>query len=125
MLMNGDFVLKRALDFARRVRRAGGTVKEQIARVWTLAYGRPVTEDELQTAAALMSSQTAYFEEVERRRRAEEEKAEKEKAEKAGGEAEKNNKKDKKKPQRPEPELLALRSLCQALLSSNEFLYVD
>jgi hypothetical protein len=67
-----------------------------IARAWQLAYARNPTREELQSACEFMTNQLTYL---------------------------------RQHPQHTvagrSPEIQALANLCQALLSSNEFLYVD
>ena len=67
----------------------------QVARAWELAYSRPATSVELRAALEFLVRQVVYLQ--------------KEGTEEA----------------RKDPQLHALTNLCQVLLSSNEFLYVD
>jgi hypothetical protein len=93
MLMNSDFLLAQAGHFAARLtKEAPGDLPRQIARGWELAYGRPVTPQELGMALGFVRKQ--------------------QEAQRAAAGVEK-------------ADLLALTNLCQQLLSSNEFLYVD
>lgn len=103
-LMNSEFVTARAEDFARRVRREGGTNPgEQVRRAWQLALTRPPEDTEVSEALEFLEEQTRHFTEHPVLVRDEAQK--------------KNVPRD--------AEELALASLCQLLLSSNEFLYVD
>ena len=77
VVMNGDFHLAQAKNFAKRVR-AAGDVDAQIVRAFARAYCRPPTEEELRRSRSFL-----------------------------------------------EGEGVTLDLLCHALLSSNEFLYVD
>ena len=77
VVMNGDFHLAQAKNFAKQVR-AAGDVDAQIVRVFARAYCRPPTEEELRRSRSFL-----------------------------------------------EGEGVTLDLLCHALLSSNEFLYVD
>jgi hypothetical protein len=98
VLMNSDFTLAHAKAMALRLRAetppdvlaglAGPPAvnpTRMIAHAWALAYQRPITPDELDSARAFVA------------------------APRAGDDA----------------ELAALTDLCQQLLCSNEFLYVD
>lgn len=96
MLMNDDFVLARCKDLATRLQTECGTDQaKQIRRVWQLTYGRPANDSQLNGAIAFLKDQAKQI--VLRN-------------------------KDKSK---LDTKHLALASLCQALVSSNEFLYID
>jgi hypothetical protein len=108
MLMNSQFILDQAARFAQRLHSEGGDDgARQVACAWQLAFSRSPTALELADALAFLSRQVSYL--------------------KTAGEKEAGEKKDEKaKPAaKPAPELQALTDLCQALLSANEFLYVD
>lgn len=91
-LMNGDFVLQQARHFADRLRRdAGDDVRRQVSLAWQLAYIRPPTDEETETALSFVQRQVRHLRESETK----------------------------------EPEVQAMTSLCQVLLGSSEFLYVD
>jgi len=109
MLMNSRFILDQAARFAERLQKEGGNNRVgQVARAWQLAFSRSPTALELAGAVEFLSRQVDQLEtEVE--------------------ETDQKAKKDEKaKPNvKPAPELQALTDLCQALLSANEFLYVD
>ncbi len=77
VVMNGDFHLAHAKNFAAQIRDTGDR-DAQIRRAFTRAYGRPVTEEELRKSRDFLESDGA-----------------------------------------------TLELFCHALLSSNEFLYVD
>ncbi|MCH2376682.1 MAG: DUF1553 domain-containing protein, partial [Planctomycetes bacterium] len=132
LLMNSDFILQRAVAFARRLRAetlsttTGNPeqLAEQAKRAWRLAYARSASADEERTAREFLATQLPLLKERDAARR----EREKEAAAKKSDDEKKNEdkKKDKKKGEEPlDPELQALTNLCQALLSSNEFLYVD
>jgi len=113
MLMNSQFILDQAARFARRLQtEAGDDRANQVIRGWQLAFSRNPTDSELADAVAFLSAQGDYLQATAA-------------AEKK--ESEEKPKKDEKKKPAPklEPELQALTNLCQALLSANEFLYVD
>jgi hypothetical protein len=101
LLMNNDFVLDHSRRFAERVRSEAGTDRRaQVSLAWTLAYAREPEESEVQSALTFLDDQAAIF------------------AARPAG-------KVKQKDPQPAPEDAALASLCQMLLGSNEFLYVD
>ena len=108
MLMNSDFILQQASQFAQRLRaEAGPDRRRQIARAWELAFSRPATETELLEALQFLAQQAGPGEEAVARSGAGEGKA--------GGKA----------TPKPDSELQGLTSFCQNLLSANEFLYLD
>jgi len=113
MLMNSQFILDQATRFARRLQaEAGADRAQQIRRAWQLAFSRSPSATELADALKFVSEQIDYLQS----NTATENKADDEKA-----------KKDEKKKAGPKlaPDLQALTNLCQALLSANEFLYID
>ncbi len=141
LLMNSDFILERARAFAQRVQAdaapatenlatatstalaAGQTngsdsdaLRRQLKLAWELAYCREATDDELDLAAAFVSRQRRELRARERALSAQD----KEKSATA-----KSGKKKKETQPRLDPETQALANLCQVLLGSNEFLYVD
>jgi hypothetical protein len=109
MLMNSQFILDQAARFAGRLEReAGNDRAQQVNRAWQLAFNRTPSESEAADSLNFLSRQVEYL------------KALPEKQE------EKPKKEEKAKPAaKPTPEMQALTDLCQALLSANEFLYVD
>ena len=58
MLMNGDFILRQAAHFARRLEKEA-TPATRITLAWELAYQRPPTADEADLAARFVTRQTA------------------------------------------------------------------
>jgi hypothetical protein len=87
MLMNSNFVVDRARNFAARIQReAGDDVSAQIALAWRLAFASQPTAEELAGALAFIERQSVHF---------------------------------------PDKPAEATASFCQALLSSNHFLYID
>jgi len=103
MLMNSDFIVEQSEHFAERVHaEAGADLQAQAVQAWRLAFLRPPTESEITTALTFLADQTEAF------------------RQRLGSAAA-----DKKKDDKRTPEQYALASLCQILLSSNEFLYVD
>ena len=109
MLMNSQFILDQAARFARRLRQEAGNDRlREVTRAWQLAFSRSPTVSELADALEFLSRQEAQLQSV---------------IAQAG---EKEQKGEKTAPAtKPPPELQALTDLCQALLSANEFLYVD
>jgi len=106
MLMNSEFTLQQARLFADRLRRDAGPFREsQVDRAWRLAFGRPPSQEEFKSALEFLDRQSCQV------------KAQAEAPPPSGG----------KRETQPSvaPEEQAMRSLCQALLSSNEFLYID
>jgi hypothetical protein len=100
LLMNSEFVLTRAREFAGRVQRdAGEDVSAQIGLAWRLAFAATPSDAELAEAVSFVEEQTEHF---------------------AANPAPAS--KDKKT---VDPACEALASLCNALLSSNRFLYID
>jgi mono/diheme cytochrome c family protein len=112
-LLNGEFTITQAEAFAQRVRKdAGPELKDQATRAWKLAYGKGPTEKELAGALAFLKSATEAFREQPA----------------PPAPAAVPPKKGAKAPEPPKPmtaEERALAAFCQALLSSNRFLYVE
>ena len=109
MLMNSQFILDQAARFAQRLQKENGDDRgKQIGRAWQLAFSRGPTESELADALEFLSRQVDHLQMATK------------------AQEEKGKKDEKTKPDpKPTPELQALTNLCQALLNSNEFLYVD
>jgi len=109
MLMNSQFMLDQAARFAARLQKEAGEDRTaQVARAWELAFSRRPTETESADALEFLSGQVEHLKSV---------------IEKKDG---KSKKDEKAKPSaKLSPEQQALADLCQALLSANEFLYVD
>ena len=100
LLMNSDFVLGGSQALADRLARdAGPDGAARIQLAWQIVYGRAPTAVEVQAAQKFIADQTLRL-----------------------TESAKTIADPKLKPQ---PEPAAWTTLCQALLSSNEFLYVD
>ena len=108
MLMNSGFILEQAGRFAQRLRRETGDDKRrQVIQAYQLAFARPATAKEIQEALEFISRQIVQMNAIE------------EKSVPLAGE-----KKDKES-KKLSPSEQALTDFCQALLSANEFLYVD
>lgn len=104
LLMNSPFIVAQSEEFAKRVQSEAGTsLAEQVQLAWRLAWARSPGEDELREALQYLEQQTEYF---------------------TKNPATVTDPKSRKALPR-QPEELALASLCQLLLGSNEFLYVD
>ena len=100
MLMNSDFVLENAkLLAARLVAEAGADQTAQIQLAWQLVFNRAPTAEELQSAQLFFTEQVANFTAIP------------------------TTETDPAK--KPDPLVWARTTFCQALFSSNEFLYVD
>lgn len=113
MLMNGEFVTGQSEAFAERLRKeAGDELADQVARAWRLVYGCSPTTAESAAAVTFLRDQTEAFRQM------------------PPPPPPKSAAKDKAKlkdkgPAPPPPEVRALAVFCQALLSSNRFLYID
>jgi hypothetical protein len=106
MLMNSQFILDQSAHFARRLQKEAGNDRvQQVIRAWQLAFSRAPTDSERADAIEFLCRQVEHLEAVTK----------------------KKDEKDKKAQpaEKPAPEQQALTNLCQALLSANEFLYVD
>ncbi len=113
MLMNSQFILDQAARFAQRLQSESGDDRaNQVVRAWQLAFSRSPTKLEQADALAFLSRQTDHLRTV---------------SEQAATEKTDGKPKDEKPAPaaKPMPEQQALTDLCQALLSANEFLYVD
>jgi len=100
LLMNSDFILEGSKLLAERLQRESpGDVPAQLHHAWQLVFGRAPDERETQQAVEFLAAQQAAF------------------AAKAAQEPDPAKKLD--------PALWSAVTLCQALLSSNEFLYID
>jgi hypothetical protein len=108
-LMNSDFIVQMAEHFAARVRLEAGTNSgEQVRHAWRLAFARNPDDDEINGALDFLDAQTEQF------------------ASKPVETDPVSNRFDPKAKKIPRvPAELALANLCQLLLSSNEFLYID
>jgi Protein of unknown function (DUF1553)/Protein of unknown function (DUF1549)/Planctomycete cytochrome C len=96
LFMNSGLVIEYSEYFAARViREAGADRSAQVKLAWQLAFGKLPSEQDVQAAVAFMQQQEKLFESSANR------------------------------PRGSTAELLALSSCCQALLSSNRFLYVE
>jgi predicted ATPase len=116
MLMNSQFILDQAARFAIRLKtEAGEDRARQVTRAWQLAFSREPARQEMADALEFLSRQVEELKMI----------SEKADAEKKEAQSKKDEKSKPVVKAAPAPELQALTNLCQALLSSNEFLYVD
>jgi len=109
LMMNSSFVVEQSDAMATRIEReAGADPAAQLQRAWLLAYSRKPSESEMKASVAFLTEQTAIVTQ-------------------AAAAAAAATPPDPKKPApaAPSPAHVALAQLCQALLISNEFLYVD
>src|SRR5438093_1823521 len=125
MLMNSQFILDQAARFAKRLKEeAGDNRLRKVERAWQLAFSRGPTEHESTEALGFLSRQMDQLKNASKT--ADVEKANEKPAKEEKPKKEKPAKEENAKPAaKPAPELQALTNLCQALLSANEFLYVD
>ncbi|MGV3607837.1 MAG: PSD1 and planctomycete cytochrome C domain-containing protein [Planctomycetaceae bacterium] len=110
LMMNNRMTIEFSEKFAARVlKESGDDIAAEAKRAWWLAFGREPSEAQVSKAAALIQAQRAYFEEQ---------------AAKAAA----ATPMPMPMPGTPaplDPKTQALAVYCQALLSSNSFLYVD
>jgi hypothetical protein len=100
MLMNNEFTIDAARQLAQRLADdAGADPTARVQRVWRLVFSRAATETEATAAARFIDQQTTALTAV--------------------ADAESDPKK------KIDPAAWAWTTLCQSLLSANEFLYVD
>jgi len=105
LLMNNGYMREYAQYFATRLEReTPGDVEGQIGRAFQLCYGRAPSMAEVSGAQSFVKAQTEHY------------KTHPAKFERVVGPEAKEN---------APPATLGLAALCHALLSSNEFLYVD
>ena len=98
LMMNNPFVVRETRAFAARVQRtAGADPVAQFQLAWRSAFGRPPSDREVRNGLKFLNEQANAVRAAPGRS-------------KTGS---------------PDPVLAALAHLCQALLSSNAFLYVD
>lgn len=106
LLMNNLGMREFAQHFGERMMKECGdaSVEEQVRHAWRLVYGREPVTEEAEAAAAFLTMQTAHYT------------VEPAKFEKSAGPAEAN----------PAPaRVMGLAALGHALMSANEFLYLD
>jgi hypothetical protein len=104
--MNSDFILAQAGYFAARIRKeAAGDPRGQVTTAWQLAFGRAPEASELERALAFLASQTSP----------------------APPPAPATAAAEGQQPAKPASETPVdpLVNLCQVLLGTNEFLYVE
>ncbi len=102
LLMNGPLQTEFAKHFADRIQEEGGEgLEDQVRHAWLLTYSRQPSAEELKSSVAFITQQKSIFES-------------KPLPEPKKGE-----------PPAVSPQQEAMASFCHALLSSNEFLYVN
>jgi Protein of unknown function (DUF1553) len=107
MLMNSEFILAQAGYFAARIRKeAGGDPSRQVQTAWQFAFGRAPEARELERSLAFLAAQTSPAPPP---------------APPVAAGAEKPPAAESAAPAPTDP----LVNLCQVLLSTNEFLYVE
>jgi len=100
MLMNNEFALDISQQLSQRLQtEVGDEPAARVQRAWWLIFGRPASEQELASACGFIDQQIKTLTEIA------------------------NAEPDAKK--KVDPQAWAWTSLCQSLLSANEFLYVD
>lgn len=110
MMMNNEFVVQQAGVFATRVaREAGDDPRAQIQLAWRLALALEPEAEQVESAVRFLASQAEDFAESGK---------DKAKSKDKGKAAQQASPKDN-------PAQQALATFCQALFSSNAFLYVD
>jgi hypothetical protein len=106
MLLNGEFILEQSQAFANRLKKeAGADAKAQVKLAWRLTYGKAPTATELDGALEFLKDVAAAFKETPLPP-----------APKTKG--------AKPNPVPPAADR-ALAAFCQAILSSNRFLYME
>ncbi len=104
-MMNGDFTLTQSKYLAERLlREAGAEPEAQVKRAWLLAFGGTPSAAELKDSIEFLTRQNAFF-----------------KAHPIKIDAPAKG----KEPLPADPPMQALATFCQALLTSNHFLYAD
>jgi hypothetical protein len=99
LMMNHAMVLAQSQRFAQRIAvEAGDDIAAQVRRAWQLAYGQPASEAEVSAAMGLIEAERQHFEPLYAAAK-------------------------EKPPLTASQQALAI--FCQALMSSNRFLYVD
>jgi hypothetical protein len=97
LMMNSAFVVQQAEAMAARIQREAGVEPAvQLRRAWLLAFCRAPSDAEIQAGVAFLAEQASKVEMP-----------------------------TDPKAEKPQPAQLALANLCQALMISNGFLYVD
>ena len=96
MLLNSPLIHEQASFLAERLRSEAGTEpKAQVVHAWKLAYSAEPSPREVEQSLAFLQKQAELF------------------------------KNGKAAPNQPDAGRLALTNFCQALLSTNRFMYVD
>jgi hypothetical protein len=118
MMMNSEFALTQANRFAKRLQRdAGADRRRQVIRAFEIAFARPATEAEIEESVEFIEHQA---DEIKTQPAAT---APPKAAPKGRGSRRRNR--ASSRPTAADPALQPLTDFCQALISSNEFLYSD
>jgi len=118
LMLNNELIVDEADAFAQRIRgQAGADLGAQIRAAWQAAFAEEPTAAQRADAQEFLAAQTKIFSERD---------AAEAKAQTTGAPSAPNagKKAEAKAPPRP-PAERALAAFCQALLSSNRFLYID
>jgi hypothetical protein len=111
LMMNNEAILTISQRFASRVEReVGSEPSAQVHRAWSLAFGVAPDDEEMQAGIALLLNQRRYFQQL---------------ADSPAAAQTTDAKSKKELPPLASPQLQSLALLCQAIFSSNRFLYVD
>jgi hypothetical protein len=104
-MMNGDFTLTMSKYLAERVaNEAGGDLAAQVRQAWRIAFGCEPSAEDVKRARDFIAKQTVFFQAYPLKLPA--------------------PAKGKEAPP-AEPPMQALATFCQALLTSNQFLYIE
>ncbi|HND54158.1 MAG TPA: DUF1553 domain-containing protein, partial [Pirellulaceae bacterium] len=127
MLLNNEFVIAQSELFAKRVQEeAGPDPVSQAARAWQIAFGAQPAPAELEDLVKFMAEQTQIYRDSQAEQAAAKNAVDADAASKAANKAANAKKSGEKKTETVHPpEFHALANLCQGLLSSNLFLYVE
>ena len=106
MLMNSDFIVQQAQYLAQRLQRdVPNDLSAQVAHAWKLVFAQSVPEGEVDLARTFIQQQVQHFQDQSN--------------------VTSNKEKRNEAADQEKHELAALASFCQALLSTNQFLYVE
>ena len=95
MMMNSEFVIKRSERLAEQLIKLTADPKQRLVMAWERCFAKPIDSQTLESLSEFVEQQAKVFAEEDGKREA------------------------------GENETLALASACQAMMSSNAFLYID
>ncbi|MEZ6134496.1 MAG: PSD1 and planctomycete cytochrome C domain-containing protein [Pirellulaceae bacterium] len=127
-LLNNRFVHDRSEQLATVISQSSSDQSEQVRQAWSRVLQRQASDSELNSALRYLASQTRTFAETDDSSVDEQivERASETRSTLAQHlQADRVDLSPPKEPTRPSLEVLALASLCHALMNSNEFLFVD